>query len=110
MDEYVDHVVKELNIEEALKSSFFVVQKAAAPKDGVEFCKGSNGTIRSSLATSYETWRRRVRSPNFVQSKAEKLSQTHRNTDTYRINILSGPALRAAPAKMVDQKYESKKI
>ena len=26
-------------------------QKAAAPKNKVEFCQGSNGTIRSSLAT-----------------------------------------------------------
>ena len=52
-DEWVDHVVKELNIEDALKSSILVVQKAAAPKNGVEFCQGSNGTIRSSLAMSY---------------------------------------------------------
>ena len=34
-DEWVDHVVKELNVEEALKSSIFVVQKAAAPKNGL---------------------------------------------------------------------------
>ena len=53
-DEWVDHVVKELNIEEALKSPIFVVQKAAAPKTGVEFRQGSIGTIRSSLATSYD--------------------------------------------------------
>ena len=45
-DEWVDHVVK------ALKSSIFVIQKAAAPKIGVEFRQGSNGTISSSLATS----------------------------------------------------------
>ena len=44
-DKWVDHVVKELNIEEALKLPIFVVQK-----NGVEFCQGSNGTIRSSLA------------------------------------------------------------
>ena len=54
-DEWVDRVVKE-----ALKSSIFVVQKAAAPKTGVEFRQGSNGTIRSSLATSYDVARRRV--------------------------------------------------
>ena len=30
-DEWVDHVVKELNVEEALKLSTFIVQKAAAP-------------------------------------------------------------------------------
>ena len=34
------------------------------------------------------------------QSEAEKLSQTHKLTDKHRINILSGPALRVAPAKM----------
>ena len=33
------------------KSSIFVVQKATAPKNGVEFPQGSIGTIRSSLAT-----------------------------------------------------------
>ena len=47
----LNHVVKELNVEEALKSPIFVVQKTAAPKNGVEFRQGSNGTIRSSLAT-----------------------------------------------------------
>ena len=51
-DEWVDHVVQEINVKEALKSSIFVVQKAAAPKTGVECRQGSNGTIRSSLATS----------------------------------------------------------
>ena len=53
-DEWVDHVVKELNVEEALKSPILVVQKAAAPKTGVEFCQGSIGTIKSSLATLYD--------------------------------------------------------
>ena len=48
-DEWVDQVVKEVNFKEALKSPIFVVQKAAAPKNGVEFCQGFNGTIRSSL-------------------------------------------------------------
>ena len=51
-DEWVNHIVKELNVKEALKSSIFVAQKAAAPKSGVEFRQGANGTIRSSLATS----------------------------------------------------------
>ena len=37
-----------------LKSPIFVVQKAATPKIGVEFRQGSNGTIRSSLATQYD--------------------------------------------------------
>ena len=58
-DEWVDHVIEEVNVKEALKSSIFVVQMAAAPKTGVEFCQGSNGTIRSSLATSYDVSRRR---------------------------------------------------
>ena len=53
----LNHVVKELNIEEVLKSSVFVVQKAAAPKNGVEFRQGSIGTIRSSVATSCDVTR-----------------------------------------------------
>ena len=53
LDELVDNVVKEVNIKDALKSSILVVQKAAAPKNGVEFCQGSDGTIRSRLATWY---------------------------------------------------------
>ena len=52
-DQRVNHVVKELNIVEALalKSSIFAVQKAAAPKNGVEFCQGSDGTISRRRAT-----------------------------------------------------------
>ena len=50
--EWVDHVVKEVNVKEALKSPIFVVQMAAAPKNGAEFRQGYNGTIRSSLANS----------------------------------------------------------
>ena len=50
----LNHVVKELDVEEVLKSPIFVIQKAAAPKNGVEFRQGFNGTIRSSLATSYK--------------------------------------------------------
>ena len=59
-DEFVDDVNKEVGIREALKLSIFVVQKASAPKNGIEFRQGSNGTIRSSLATSYDVSRRRV--------------------------------------------------
>ena len=44
-NELVDDVVKEVNIKEALKSSIFVLKKASAPKNGVEFRKGSIGTI-----------------------------------------------------------------
>ena len=95
-----DDVIVEVDVEEALKSSIFIVQKAAAPKSGVEFRQGSIGTIRSSLATSYDVTRRRPRSPTNDQSEAWKLSQNRRNTEPHRINILSGPALRAAPAKI----------
>ena len=75
-----DDVVVEVDVKEALKSSIFIVQKATAPKSGVEFRHDSIGTIRSSLATSYDVSRRRARSPNFDQSEAEKLSQIHRYT------------------------------
>ena len=59
-DKWLDHVVKEVNIKAALKSSILVVQKAAAPKNGVEFRQGSNDIIRSSLATLYDVSRRRA--------------------------------------------------
>ena len=39
-DEWVDNVFKEVNVKEALKLSIFVIQKAAAPKIGVEFRQG----------------------------------------------------------------------
>ena len=45
-----DDVVVEVDVEEALKSSIFIVQKAAAPKSGVEFRQDSIGTIRNSLS------------------------------------------------------------
>merc|ERR1712208_269580 len=57
-----DDVVVEVDVEEALKSSIFIVQKAAAPKSGVEFCQDSIGTIRNSLATSCDVARRRTTS------------------------------------------------
>ena len=63
----LNHVDKELNVEEVLKSPIFVVQKAAAPKNGVEFRQGSNGTIRSRLATPCDVSRRCARSPNSDQ-------------------------------------------
>ena len=77
-NEKVHDVVEEVNVKEDLKSSIFDVQKAAAPKNIVEFRQSSIGTIRSSLATSYDVSRRRARSPNFDQSEVEKLSQTDR--------------------------------
>ena len=36
-----------------LKLSTFVVQKAATPKNGVEFCQKSIGVLRCSLAALY---------------------------------------------------------
>ena len=55
-----DNVVKKVGFKEALKSSIFVVQKAAASKIGVEFRQGSIGTIRSGLATSCDVAQRRA--------------------------------------------------
>ena len=50
-----DDVVVEVDVEEALKSSIFIVQKAAAPKSGVEFRQASIGTIRRRLAVSCDS-------------------------------------------------------
>ena len=41
-----------------LKLPIFIVQNAAAPKNGVEFCQKSIGVIRCSLATLYDDVRR----------------------------------------------------
>ena len=73
-DEWADNVVKEVNFKETLKSSIFVIQMAAAPKNGVEFRQGSNGTIRCSLATKYVGSQRHATLPYFDQSEAWKLS------------------------------------
>ena len=54
--------MEEVDVKGLLKSSIFVVQKATAPKNGVEFRHGSNGTIKSSLAMSYDVWRLRAMS------------------------------------------------
>ena len=62
------------------KSSIFVVQRATAPKNGVEFRQGSIGTIRSSLATSYDVWRRRQFSTN--QRPRNYLTHTHTHTES----------------------------
>ena len=69
LDELVDNVVKEVNIKDYIKLSIKVFQKAAAPKNGVEFCQGSIGAIRSSLATSYAVWRRCATLLYFNQSE-----------------------------------------
>ena len=59
LDDLNDDVVVEVDVKEALKSSIFIVQKAAAPKSGVEFCQGSSYVIRR-LATLRDVARRRT--------------------------------------------------
>ena len=46
--------VKSVQLGCLLKLSIFVVQKAAAQKNGVEFCQRSIGAIRCSLAMPYD--------------------------------------------------------
>ena len=75
LNEYIDDVVEEVNAKEALKSSIFVVQKAAAPKTGVESRQSSIGTIRSSLATSYDVWRRRATSTLFFGTSGRRYAR-----------------------------------
>ena len=53
MTSSVDDIVEKVDVKAVLKSSIFVIQKATAPKSGVEFRQGSLGALRSSLATSY---------------------------------------------------------
>ena len=79
-----DDVVVEVDVKEALKSSIFIVQKAAAPKSGVEFRQSSNGTTSSSLATLYYVSRRRATS---IWIWDKNLGGTHRQTDraVYRV-------------------------
>ena len=45
-----------------LKSPIFVIQKAAAPKNGVEFCQNPICAVRCSLAMSCDDWQRRATS------------------------------------------------
>ena len=52
-----------------LKSTIFVVQRAAAPKNGVEFRKKSIGAIRCSVTTSYDDVRCCAMSVPFHQSE-----------------------------------------
>ena len=52
-----------------LKSTIFVVQRAAAPKNGVEFRQKSIGAIRCSVATSYDDVRCCAMSVPFHQSE-----------------------------------------
>ena len=76
----LNNVVKELNVEEALKLSILVVQKAADVADVADVARGLR------ISTN--------------QRPRNYLTHTDRYTDTQRIDILSGPALRAAPAKI----------
>ena len=46
-------MVKTVQLGRPLKSTIFVVQKAAAPKNVVEFCRISIGAVRLSLAGIY---------------------------------------------------------
>ena len=52
--------VKSVQLGRLLKSSIFVVQKAAAPKNVVVFCQNSIGAFRCSLATLYDDGRHRT--------------------------------------------------
>ena len=72
----------------------FAVQKAAAPKNGVEFRQGSNDTIRSRLATSCDV----------SEARGQEIF-SHRQTDRQRIDILEGHALQAAPSKIIRDTY-----
>ena len=60
-----DDVVVEVDVKEFLKSSIFIVQRATAPKNGIEFRQTSIGAVRSSLTSSYDDWRRRATSTFF---------------------------------------------
>ena len=55
--------VKDDRLGRLLKSPIFVIQKAAAPKNGAEFNQKSIGVIRYCLATSYDDVRRRLKNP-----------------------------------------------
>ena len=75
------------------KWSIFVVQKATAPKNGVEFRQGSIGTIRSSLATSYDVWRRRQFSTN--QRPRNYLTHTQ---NLHTVSVSTSSAYKNIPA------------
>ena len=65
--------MEEVDVKGVLKSSIFVVQKATAPKSGVEFCQGSIGAIRSSVAMPYEVWKRCAPSPEkWIRNEKKK--------------------------------------
>ena len=70
-----------LRLEHVIQLSNFVVQRATAPKNGVEFRQGSVETIKSSLATSYDVERHRQFSTN--QSPKHYLRHTYTQKSTY---------------------------
>ena len=75
------NMVEEVDIKRVLKSSIFVVQKATAPKTGVEFRQGSIGAIRSSLATSYDVWRRCAMSQLYFEKNLHTNGLTDGHTE-----------------------------
>ena len=68
------------------KSLIFVIQKDTAQKNGVEFCQGSIGTIRNSLATLYEVWRHHQFSTNQWPRNYLTHTHTHTQSDTESTN------------------------
>ena len=77
-----------------LNLQFLSYRRLVHQKNGVEFCQGYFGTIRNSLATSDDI-------ANFRPIRDREIilhTQTHRQ----RIDIMSGHALRAVPAKTTD--------
>ena len=83
----LNHVVKELNVEEALKSSILVVHKAAAVPLSWSFLNGLLNHVGDVVRGLRISTNQRPRNLS---------TQIH----TQRIDILSGPALGAAPAKI----------
>ena len=73
---YDNTKVESVQLGQLLKSSIFVVQKAAAPKNWVEFRQKSTKVVRCSLPISYHNWRRRVMSL--------KLTGTDRQADRWK--------------------------
>ena len=96
-----DDVVVEVDVKEALKSSIFIVQKAAAPKSGVEFRQGSNGTIRSCLATSYDVARGLQISTNQRPRNCLRQIHTHRES-TYCQALLYEQRLQKSKLSLPD--------
>ena len=66
-----------------LNCQFFVLQKATAPKNGVEFCQGSIGNIRSSQANVIQRLARSRDATKFQPIRGQEIiSDTHTHTQT----------------------------